>query len=167
MKLSTAIAQGLIGGAAGAGCMSTLRMAARRLGWIDATPPQAVRDWLGEHVGAKPEGPGSRQLVDAFVHLAISLGGGMAYGALTARTPRTILVSGPVFGLSLWALAFGVLLPQLGVTRSPRQARWSETAINAGAHIVYGVATALVSGQLRGQTHGADAGIRALRARVG
>jgi uncharacterized membrane protein YagU involved in acid resistance len=167
MALGTMIAQGSIGGASGAGCMTAVRMVARRIGWIDATPPQAMRDWLGERVG-QPDGAGTRQVVDAIVHLGVGVGGGMAYGALMSlKPPRAILPSGPLFGLGVWALGFGVVAPVLGITRSPRRGTWRETGVNVAAHLVYGIVTALVATELRRQTHGSRAGLRTLRARIG
>jgi hypothetical protein len=167
MARQTMIAQGLIGGASGAGCMTALRMVARRIGWVDATPPQAMRQWLTDRGVGQPDGAGSRQLLDAVVHLAVGLGGGIAYGALTRQPPRSVLVSGSVFGLGVWALAFGLLAPWLGIVRSPSQGTWRETAVNVAAHLVYGTTTALVTSELRRQTHGAEAVARAVRSRVG
>jgi uncharacterized membrane protein YagU involved in acid resistance len=166
MAIGTMIAQGAIGGASGAGCMTALRMAARRMGWIDATPPQATRDWLGERVG-QPGSAGARQLFDASVHLGVGVAGGMAYGSLISQKPRAVLPSGSLFGLGVWALGFGVVAPALGITRSPRRATWRETGVNVAAHLVYGIVTALVATELRRQTHGSDAGLRTLRARIG
>jgi uncharacterized membrane protein YagU involved in acid resistance len=165
--LTTLIAQGLIGGAAGAGCMTAVRMMARRFGWIDFTPPQEMRSWIGERLGRQPAGAGARQLFDAVVHLVVGVGGGAAYGMLTPRMPRAILISGPLFGMAVWALAFGVLAPQLGITRSPRRGTWPETGVNLTAHLAYGTVTALVVSELLRQTHGGEAGLRAVRGRVG
>ena len=167
MALGTMIAQGSIGGASGAGCMTVVRMVARRIGWIDVTPPQAMRDWLAERVGSQPDGPAARQLVDAIVHLGVGVAGGMAYGGLLLRKRRAIVPSGPLFGLGVWALGFGVLAPALGITRSPRRGTWRETAVNVAAHLAYGTVTALVATELRRQTHGVDAGVRTLRSRLG
>jgi hypothetical protein len=97
MRPGTAIAERLIGGASGAGCMMVLRMAARRAGWVDLTPHQATKDWLVERAG------------------------------------RT----------------------------------WQETAVNVAAHLTYGVATTLVSGELGRQTQGPRGALGRLRARVG
>jgi uncharacterized membrane protein YagU involved in acid resistance len=167
LGFGTTIAQGLIGGASGAGSMTAFRMAARRIGWIDITPPQATRDWLTASVGLQAGGVGTRQLLDSVVHLAVGLAGGAAYSCFMLRMPRSVLSSGALFGFGVWALAFGVLAPRLGITASPRRGTWRETAVNVAAHLLYGTATALVARELRRQTHAADAGPRAWRARVG
>jgi hypothetical protein len=167
MRLGTSIAQALIGGASGAGCMTTVRMATRQFGWIDATPPQATRDWLARRIGMSPDGPGTSQIVDSLVHLAVSVGGGAVYGALVRNTRQPSVLGGAAFGLGVWALAFGLVAPGLGITRSPRRGTWQETVVNVAAHLVYGAAMALVTRELRGQTHGLDMPLRAVRARVG
>ena len=126
-----------------------------------------MRSWIGERLGGQPDGAGARQLFDALVHLAVGVGGGTAYGMLMSRMPRAIFISGPLFGMAVWTLAFGVLAPQLGITRSPRRSTWPEMGVNVAAHLVYGTVTALVASELRGQTDGGEASLRAVRARVG
>ena len=143
-------------------------MAARRLGLIDATPPQATRDWLTHQLGVGHGGAGTRQLFDSVVHLAVGLAGGGVYGACVDRLRRDFpLSSGALFGLGVWALAFGVLAPRLGITASPGRGSWRETIVNVAAHLVYGTATSLVTGELQRQVHGPTAGPRAVRARIG
>jgi hypothetical protein len=68
MSLARAIAGGIVGAASGAGCMTSLRMAARRVGGIDIMPPQATRHWLTERTGLEPGRPGADGLLDAAVH---------------------------------------------------------------------------------------------------
>jgi uncharacterized membrane protein YagU involved in acid resistance len=167
MGFGTTVTQGLIGGASGAGCMTAVRMAARRLGLIDATPPQATRDWLTRQVGVAPGDAGTRQLLDSVVHLAVGLAGGAVYGALAHRLPhRSPLSSGALFGLGVWTLAFGMVAPRLGII-SPGRGSWQETSVNVAAHLVYGIATSLVTAELRRQVDSSTAGPRALRARIG
>jgi uncharacterized membrane protein YagU involved in acid resistance len=157
----------MVAGSAGAGCMSVLRMAARRTGLIHATPPQATRAWLAERTGVEHAGAGVRQLLDSLVHLAVGVGGGAIYGALVRKGERPPLAAGGLFGLGLWAVAFGAVAPALGITRSPRESTWRETAVNVAAHLAYGVAMAVVAGELSHQAH-AGATTRPLwRARVG
>jgi hypothetical protein len=60
-----------------------------------------------------------------------------------------------------------VIAPALGITRSPRRSTWRETAVNVAAHLTYGAATALVTGELDRQTQLPGAARRRLRGRVG
>ena len=64
-------------------------------------------------------------------------------------------------------MAFGVIAPALRITRPPREGTWQETAVNVAAHLTYGVATTLVSGELGRQTQGPRGARGRLQARVG
>jgi hypothetical protein len=167
MTRGTTIADGLIGGAAGAGCMSVLRMAARRWGVIDVTPPQATKARLTELIGMAPDSNGVHHLLDSLVHLGVGLTGGAVYGAFVPPARRPSLLGGALFGAGVWATAFGLLAPALGITRSPRRASTKENAVNVAAHLLYGIAIALVIGELGLQASGHGADPRSLRARVG
>ena len=164
MKRSTAMVDGALAGVAGAGCMSVVRMAARRVGLIDLTPPQATKTWLQKHGVGVAEGSAAH-LLDAVIHLGVSATGGAVYGALVEPGRRPPLASGALFGLALWATAFGALAPALGITRSPWRGAWRETAVNVAAHLIYGGSLAVMTGELGRQASGA--GARGVRARVG
>lgn len=165
MTRSTRIVEGALAGVAGAGCMTVLRMAARRWGLIDRTPPQATRAWLSRVGGVRPDGGATRHVTDALVHIAVSAGGGAAYGAMAPAATRPAIATGVGFGLALWAAAFGLVAPALGITRSPWRRVWRETAVNVAAHVLYGLSLAVVAGELGRQAAGEAP--RALRARVG
>jgi uncharacterized membrane protein YagU involved in acid resistance len=167
MRRTTAIVDGLLGGAAGAGVMSVLRMAARRWGLIDVTPPQATRRWLTRKGGVEPAGPGADHVLDSLVHLAVGVVGGALYGAFIERGRRPGLAAGALFGLGVWAAAFAVVAPALGITRPLRRTTWPETAVNVGAHLLYGTSIALVAGELQRRAVVPAAQVRQLRGRVG
>jgi hypothetical protein len=160
------IVRGVLGAAAGTACMSVLRMAARRAGLIDLTPPQATKSHLARWT-RQPATPAGHHLMDAGIHLAVGLGGGAVYGAFLGDRRRPRLLGGLLFGVGLWAIAFGVLAPWLGIGRSPRKATGAENAVNLTAHLIYGTATALVAGELAEQAHGLGAAARRWRARIG
>ena len=166
MTRRTAIVDGALAGVAGAGCMTVLRLAARRWGLIDVTPPQATKAWL---TGTSPhrDDNAAHHVLAAGVHAAVSAAGGAVYGARVEPGVRPALAGGAFFGLAVWAAAFGVIAPALGITRAPWRGTWKETAVNATAHLVYGVSLAIVTGELGHQATRPGAGVRAVRARVG
>ena len=88
-------------------------------------------------------------------------------GSLMHRMPSGVLTSGPLFGLAVWVLGLGVVAPQLDITQPRQRGTWRETATNLAAHLVYGSATALVAHELQRQGDRRDAGLRAVRWRVG
>jgi hypothetical protein len=167
MRLSTAVAEGIIGGAAGAGCMTVLRVAARRAGLIDFTPPQATEQWLTRRAGVAPDGPGGHHLLAALIHVAVGTTGGAIWGALERRTSEASAAGGALFGVGVWLVAFGALAPALGITRPLERATWRETVVNVAAHLLYGTATALVAGELGRQGEGRAPLARGAGGRVG
>lgn len=139
---------GLLGGAAGAGAMSAVRAAARRAGWIDKTVPEAVEEWTAYRAGVSP--PGGRpahHLADQLLHAGYSMAWGAAWGAGAGRQAGSIL-PGAAFGLGLWALGALAAFPLLRAARPAWRAGLAENAVNVGAHLLYGVVTALIAGDL-------------------
>jgi hypothetical protein len=53
--------------------------------------------------------------------------------------------------LPLWAFGNLLLLPGLGIAKPAWRSRPSETAVNIAAHLLYGLATALVTDELESQ----------------
>jgi uncharacterized membrane protein YagU involved in acid resistance len=101
------------------------------------------------------------------VHWAVGVASGAVYGALVRRAPGAGLAGGALFGLGVWALAFGVMAPALRITPSPRRTAWPANAVNVAAHLVYGVCTAVVTAELGRQAQAPGVARRWLRARVG
>jgi len=166
MRRGTTIVDGALAGIAGAGCMTVLRMAARRWGLIDVTPPQATKGWL---TGASPrhDDSAAHHLLEAAVHLAVSATGGAVYGTRVSPGERPAVGGGILFGLAVWATAFGVIAPALGIARAPWRGTWKQSAVNVTAHLLYGVSLAVVTGELGHRAARPGASLRALRARVG
>jgi hypothetical protein len=149
---------GAIGGINGAACMTVLRLAARRAGWIEKMPPQAVQDRSAWSLGIRaPGGSVGRHVGDHALHFGIGALGGASYSALTGLTKPSPIASGVLFGFVFWALGFFVVMPWLGVSRSPRQSRPVENAVNLTAHLVFGAATGLVVDELARQPRHATA----------
>jgi hypothetical protein len=94
------------------------------------------------------------------------MAGGAVYGGLVREPAAARLGGGALFGLGLWAVAFGALLPALGVTRPLTRSARPAIAVNVLSHVLYGIATALVTAELARQARGTG-GARGARARVG
>jgi len=145
--------------------MTVLRMTAYRLGVVDRMPPQVLEEWLltRTRVGRRLN-DATHQLLDQVLHLAISGGLGLVYSALPSRR-TTPTVTGALFGLGIWAVAFAAVLPRLGATRHPRSSRAAENGVNIAAHALYGVVTGLLAAELATQERGitSDVARRSLR----
>lgn len=156
---------GVIGGVSGAGCMSALRMAAHRLGLIEKAVPQVVEEWAVKKTGvAPPGGPAGHQAANHVLHLGYGAAWGALYGWLLGHRGRTSPLKGLLFGAAQWGFGFFFLMPALGVTRPAWRMRVTENALNLGAHLLYGVVTALLTEELDVQqerTPATDVGRRA------
>jgi hypothetical protein len=145
---------GALAGLNGAACMSGLRMAAHRVGLIDRMPPQVLEEWLMSRtrVGRRLD-DATHHVADHVLHLGIGMTGGLLYAAVLSRRGHPLL-TGPLLGLAIWAVAFAGLLPRLGATRHPRESRSAENGVNLAAHILYGAVTGLMTEELVRQRRG-------------
>jgi hypothetical protein len=133
---------GALAGALGAACMTALRMAAHRAGWIDAMVPQAVEVWGKDRAGlTRPRTLPTHHVADQALHL----GYGAASGALYALSVRRDRQASPGralgLGSALWGFASLVLFPTLGIARPLWRARPREELVNFSAHALYGAVT--------------------------
>jgi hypothetical protein len=157
---------GALAGVNSGACMTVLRMAAHRLGVVDRMPPQVLEEWLltRTRVGRGPN-DATHHLLDHVLHLAISGGFGLLYSALPSR--HSPGVTGTLFGLSIWAVAFAALLPRLGATRHARNARAAENGVNIAAHALYGIVTGLLTAELASERRGITSDVARRRLRTG
>ncbi|HET9489204.1 MAG TPA: DUF1440 domain-containing protein [Methylomirabilota bacterium] len=151
MSLRLAV-YGALGGLNGAGCMSVLRLAARRAGLIERMAPQVVEDWAISRTGLEPPGGAAgRHVADHILHLVVGVLAGAGYGAVARASRTPSLPTGALFGVVVWATAFGLVAPALGITRPIWRQRLGENIVNATAHALFGIATALTTEELAGQ----------------
>jgi hypothetical protein len=138
--------------------MTVMRMGAHRLGWIRQMVPQSVEVWALDHkLGLRPRPAALDHILDQTLHLGYGAASGALYAVAplygVARGPRrrSLVGRGVGLGLPLWAFGNMVLLPGLGIGKPPWRSRAIETAVNLGAHVLYGLATALVTDELESQ----------------
>jgi hypothetical protein len=145
---------GALGGAVGAACMTPLRIAARRAGLIDKMLPQVIEESLAHRLGARSSSPPERHHVaDQLLHLAYGSAQGAVYGLLPSRLRGSVGVGGALFGALVWAVNGATVIPLLGATRPIWRLRATENLVSLGAHVVYGVVTALLTDELARQRH--------------
>jgi hypothetical protein len=132
--------------------MTVMRMTAHRMGWIRQMVPQSVEVWaLDEKLGLPRRPAALDHLADQVLHLGYGATAGALYAAAVGRGPRSLAGRGLGLGLPLWAFGNLVLLPGLGIAKPAWRSRPSETAVNVAAHLLYGLATALVTDELESQ----------------
>lgn len=149
---SSLVVHGAIAGGLAAACMTVMRMAAHRMGWIRQMVPQSVEVWaLEEKLGVRRRPAALDHVADQLLHLGYGATSGALYAAALGRGRHSLLGRGVALGLPLWAFGNLVLLPGLGIAKPAWRSRPSETAVNVAAHLLYGLATALVTDELESQ----------------
>ncbi len=83
------------------------------------------------------------------VHLMYGSSWGLLYGILqsTVRQPPRVL--GALYGLGVWLVGPGLLVPAMKLMRKPSEEPPVRTAMLIAGHVAYGVALAEVYGHLR------------------
>jgi hypothetical protein len=140
-KTQQTLVHGALAGALGAACMTALRMAAHRAGWLDVMVPQAVEVWAREKSGFGRSGDtASHHVADQLLHLGYGAFAGAAYAGLAGRR-RANSTRALGFGTALWAFGSAVLLPALRIARPLWRASPREELVNFTAHSLYGTVT--------------------------
>ncbi len=80
-----------------------------------------------------------RELGAATVHYATGAALGAGYALATQLLPAMAAGRGAVFGAAFWAMGDEVLLPSLGILRSPANYSRSTQLDSLGEHVAYGV----------------------------
>jgi hypothetical protein len=143
---------GALAGSLGAACMTVIRMAARRRGVIEKTVPQAAEEWLADRTGfGRRAHPVLHHVADQGMHLAYGAALGAGYALTMRRRSSSVLARGAGYGVATWMLGSLMLLPSMRAKRSPWRKRASENAVDVLAHLVFGVATVLVSEEMQAQ----------------
>ena len=151
-KRSSLVVHGAIAGGLAAACMTVMRMAAHRMGWIQQMVPQSVEVWALDEKLDLPRRPAALDhLADQVLHVGAGAAAGALYAATVGGRRRSIAGRGLGLGLPLWAFGNLLLLPGLGIAKPAWRSRPSETAVNVAAHLLFGLATALVTDELESQ----------------
>jgi CheY-like chemotaxis protein len=141
-KYEHILIHGALAGALGAACMTALRMAAHRAGWLDVMVPQAVEVWASEksHLG-RPRDTATHHVADQLLHLGYGAVAGTVYAGLAGKRRQASSTRALGFGAALWAFGSAVLLPALHIARPLWRASPGEELVNFAAHALYGGVT--------------------------
>jgi predicted membrane-bound mannosyltransferase len=128
--------------------MTMFRMFAVRQGWIDKTVPQAMEEWVLDKTGTKlVDSPVAHHAVDQVLHMGYAAGLGAVDGYLQKRDVNPY-ARGALIGVATWAFAGFVLLPALGVAKGAWNTKKEENLVNLGAHLLFGIGTALLTNEM-------------------
>lgn len=137
----------------GSACMTVVRSAARRAGLIEKTVPQVVEESLASYLDVESGGsPSLHEAADQMLHLTYGTAWGAGYGALLGSRVFRTVPAGVALGAGTWLIGSGLILPLTGASRGIWRRTPVENGVDLFAHIVFGVATELVRGDLIAHT---------------
>ena len=140
-------------GATAAACMTVIRMAARRRGLIEKTVPQAVEETLAARMGKGARShPAIHHLTDQLLHFGYGAALGSCYGLTVRGRTRSLAARGTAYGVLTWALGSCIVLPLIRAKQAAWQKRTAENTVDLIAHLVFGLATALIAEELAAQS---------------
>jgi len=148
---------GAIGGLAGGLLMTAFMTMGKKTGLIEQPLPEKFERKFEDLVGVQERpGPAQELLLSQAEHLLFSAALGAGYGLLRGAFDLPAIPSGPLYGLSIYALMLGGIGPALDVTRGP----WREQPTTVGRrvmmHVAYGTVTALVAERVRRAAHSSE-----------
>ena len=112
-------------------------------------PPREVVDRTiekaEEAVGDAEMDSNDRIALTTVVHLAVGAAAGALYGA-TTRARRPPVFMGIAYGLAVWAVAYGVGLPSLGLHPAAARDTSDRNEVLIASHVVWGAALATLLG---------------------
>src|SRR5437016_4600334 len=82
------------------------------------------------------------------LHLMYGTLGGVLYGFTQGRNARDPWLCGVLYGLFMWGIGPGWLVPAMHLTPPPRRMPKRETVLMIGGHLIYGVTVGHVFGAL-------------------
>lgn len=125
-----------------AGLVATLLMtmvlyAGKWLGLLNTPPPKEVTGRVEAAAGTRPTGS-TFSVSWLGAHLAFGVVAGAVYPQVRGAYPGSGLLSGALYGLTIWFLAYVGVLPELGLYPDPVEDNTARQVVLVAAHIVYG-----------------------------
>jgi putative membrane protein len=135
--------RGLLAGIAATVPMTAVIAAGRAAGWLGSPPPKQISARLAER-GDVDDDLSPPAFDAAWFAAHFGFGGlcGAVYSSLRSFLPAAPPAAGLGYGLAVWTVSYGLLLPALGLYPSPRHDRPSRLAVMIAAHAVFGIALA-------------------------
>ena len=143
-------AGGLVGGFIGAGVMSAGHTLLARITRDQRDTDQEedatikVADRLSRAVRRRPLASHEKPAAAHLVHYGFGAAMGAVYGVATAVAPATAVGVGLGFGAAVWLGAHAIVVPALGLARSPVRQTPSKEGRELMLHLAYGVTVELV-----------------------
>ena len=148
----TSVIGGLLGGLLGAGVMSASHAFVTGIGGKETAPPVSqdedatlkIARRVSELVRHRPLAESEKPLAGHLVHYGFGATMGALYGAAAALTPVVTIGVGTAYGAAVWLGAHAIVVPALGLARSPLREPPGKEALELVLHLAYGVTVGLV-----------------------
>ena len=116
-----------------------------------ALPPRIVTERAAQAAGVahRMDEP-DKKTATAAAHFGFGTAAGAVYGALAPHLPLPPVASGIAYGLGVWASSYLGWLPAAGLHPPAHREPPGRTAMNVGAHVVWGAVLGLLTDQLAG-----------------
>jgi hypothetical protein len=115
-------------------------------------PPREITDNLTAEAGVDDElDERDQQHLTLAAHFGYGAACGALFGIVAPRDPANTVVSGVMFGLTVWAGSYLGWLPATGVRHDARHDPPARNALMIAAHVVYGAATGAIVAAARPQ----------------
>ena len=92
---------------------------------------------------------GEKEPAGEAVHYAMGASSGLIYGVAAEIEPLTTVGAGMPFGTAVWLIADDVVVPALGLSKSPTAYPLTTHAYAISSHLVYGLTTEVTRRALR------------------
>jgi uncharacterized membrane protein YagU involved in acid resistance len=143
---------GLVGGLIGAAVMSAGHAVLTTIVGREPAPAATqeedatvkVADRLSRMVRGRALAESEKPAAGNAVHYGFGAAMGLLYGAAAVAFPAVTVGAGAGFGIAVWLGAHAIVVPALGLARSPLQQPLSKEAIEFVLHIAYGITVGLV-----------------------
>jgi hypothetical protein len=141
------LAEGTVGGTAGAVVMSGWFRVSRRAGFMRERPPQRIVRTV-VLPGSKERPRTAERPLGELAHLGFGASTGALFGLLTGRA-RPRVRTGVLYALAVWAVSYQGWIPAVGIMPFAHRDRPGRAVTMLTAHVPYGVVLALVLRRLR------------------
>ena len=124
--------------------LATQRLSSREQS--DPLPPEGITREITERTNTDDK-VDKRQLLGAslFSHFGYGVAAGTIYSNTARRLPWSPIIKGSLFGVLIWAVSYLGWLPLGRFDDAATKQPASRNALMIGAHIVWGVATGLIT----------------------
>jgi len=148
--LARDLVAGLLSGTVATLAMSGLMLTGQRAGLLGKQPPRKISDAMLDRLFGREPGEQPRRWMTAVVHLGIGAGAGGLHqvGRRMAARPQPAVLWGGAAGATLWALAYWIVAPVVGLLPTPDRDRPGRPQVMLASHVLWGAVSAAIGDRL-------------------